>query len=117
MNKVLCDSKINKGCGKCVKTEERDMRCSDRRCSFFIVFEFIIFYLICEVFVTGKNLCSEFDYFKCLSTDNCVLPQWVGDDIDDCADGSDEGKSFMKEKFHFEKSRSINGLSSALTCK
>ncbi|CAG9536270.1 unnamed protein product [Cercopithifilaria johnstoni] len=69
VNKVLCDSKIRDGCGKCVKVEERDMLCSDRR---------------------WRSICSELEHFKCLSTDNCVLPHWIGDGIDDCADGSDE---------------------------
>lgn len=40
---------------------------------------------------TGRNICSELEHFKCTSTDNCVLPHWIGDGIDDCADGSDEG--------------------------
>ncbi|KAK6102839.1 Fibrinogen beta and gamma chains C-terminal globular domain family protein [Brugia pahangi] len=70
VNKVLCDSKVSNGCGKCVKMEERDMLCSDRR---------------------WRNICTETDHFKCLSTDNCILPQWIGDGVDDCADGSDEG--------------------------
>ncbi|VDK64413.1 unnamed protein product [Onchocerca ochengi] len=69
VNKVLCDSKIRRGCGKCVKMEERDVQCSDRR---------------------WRNICSELEHFKCTSTDNCVLPHWIGDGIDDCADGSDE---------------------------
>uniref|UniRef100_A0A915Q7J5 Fibrinogen C-terminal domain-containing protein n=1 Tax=Setaria digitata TaxID=48799 RepID=A0A915Q7J5_9BILA len=68
-NTVLCDSKISHGCGKCVKLEERDMRCRDRR---------------------WRNICSEAEHFKCAQTDNCVLPNWIADGIDDCADGSDE---------------------------
>ncbi|VDO48899.1 unnamed protein product [Onchocerca flexuosa] len=70
VNKVLCDSRMRRGCGKCVRMEERDMQCSDRR---------------------WRNICSELEHFKCTSTDNCVLPHWIGDGIDDCADGSDEG--------------------------
>ncbi|MCP9261498.1 Angiopoietin-4 [Dirofilaria immitis] len=69
VNKILCDSKISHGCGKCVNVEERDMQCSDRR---------------------WRNICSEMEHFKCMSTDNCVLPHWIGDGFDDCADGSDE---------------------------
>lgn len=34
-NDVLCDSKLQRGCGKCVRPEERDLQCSDRRCSTF----------------------------------------------------------------------------------
>ncbi|VDN01289.1 unnamed protein product [Thelazia callipaeda] len=70
LNTILCDSKSRRGCGKCVKAKERDIQCRDRR---------------------WRNICMEPRHFKCVSTDNCILIQWIGDGTDDCGDGSDEG--------------------------
>ncbi|VDN22396.1 unnamed protein product [Gongylonema pulchrum] len=67
---VLCDTKLQRGCGKCVKPKDRELQCSDRR---------------------WRNVCLEPNHFQCATTENCILPQWIADGVDDCADGSDEG--------------------------
>lgn len=41
--------------------------------------------------IKGRNLCDEPEHFRCATTENCVLPEWLNDGVNDCADGSDEG--------------------------
>uniref|UniRef100_A0A183EFL5 Low-density lipoprotein receptor domain class A n=1 Tax=Gongylonema pulchrum TaxID=637853 RepID=A0A183EFL5_9BILA len=60
---------LQRGCGKCVKPKDRELQCSDRR---------------------WRNICLEPNHFQCATTENCILPQWIADGVDDCADGSDE---------------------------
>lgn len=77
MNKVLCDSKISHGCGKCVKIDERDMRCSDRRCLFFIAnfyhfhFHFSFFFSFLKFFFLQGVI-----YARSLNISN-VYPQTI----------------------------------------
>uniref|UniRef100_F1L435 Angiopoietin-4 n=1 Tax=Ascaris suum TaxID=6253 RepID=F1L435_ASCSU len=68
-NAVLCDERVQNGCGKCVRKELVDTYCSDHR---------------------WRNLCDEPEHFRCATTENCVLPEWLNDGVNDCADGSDE---------------------------
>ncbi|KHN72808.1 Tenascin-N, partial [Toxocara canis] len=66
---VLCDERLQSGCGKCVRKELVDTYCSDRR---------------------WRNLCEEPNHFRCATTENCVLQEWLNDGVNDCTDGSDE---------------------------
>ncbi|VDK75336.1 unnamed protein product [Litomosoides sigmodontis] len=128
VNEVLCDAKARNGCGKCVKMEERDMYCSDRRypCTFQLAG--------CNQTGIGATISSPFDAttpigrpvdgclgteFQCITSHECISIVDILDGIEQCNDGSDE--RYCKEMAASDmcqepKQCSFNPIADMFTC-
>jgi len=51
--------------------------------------------------ISGTKTCEDESQFLCESDGQCIDKEWLCDEVEDCADGSDESAANCKEKCMF----------------